>query len=143
MKAEHEIPGEILAAYEAATGGWTTADWTHEFIPPCDAPEHGHYSPCPACRKYLVSLEPDAGPVLCEGGNSGCQVCLDAEEAAAAAEEAAAAALEAMKRGEWREACREVWKCAHLEGDFGDCRTWRNFHDMVYGYCMEKEEEGE
>jgi len=103
-------------AYNAATGGFIGADWEHEYMPPCDAPEHGVYEPCPACGHG----NPDD---MCDGGRD-CQVCADARHDATACEEHAADALAAAKRGDWAAALTLARAAKDIEDKWGDAPTW-------------------
>lgn len=88
----------IHAAYEAATGEWLGADWTHEAADGSD----------------------------CDGGRP-CEVCRAAERAAERAEMYAAAAVDAAERCDWAAAVDAAESAAGEERTWGDAPTWAPF----------------
>jgi len=102
---------EVQAAYDKATGSWTTADWCHE-VP--------------------GSRNDDGEPDYCDGGNADtCETCAEAESAASGAEDEAADAMIAALNGDWDAALRHAEAAKAAEDQFGDAPTWGPFCDAI------------
>lgn len=94
---------EVEEAYEAATGAWATADWTHE-----------------------------NGAGYCEGNNpEGCPTCAAAKKDAEAAEEAALAALRLVRSGNWERAEVLAEDAYRAELAYGDAPVWGGFYRAI------------
>ncbi len=120
-ETEEYVVKEVEDAYATATGSWTEADWTHERRPICDEPEHGYQAPCGKCG---VSVDSDGNLIYCEGGDSTCQYCLDAEVAASGAEKVAKEAMDAWHVRNFGLALRCIKEAVSLENEFGSAPTW-------------------
>ena len=140
IEEAHECQGQVafaplaalvrdaLDAYEKATGQWTEADWTHEYVPACHAPEHGTYIPCPRCGP----LDEECSG---KGKHEDCQTCADAARDAARAEEAAAKAVAALKAGDYHEAESWAEAASGYESTYGDDPTWGSFARACRKLC--------
>src|ERR1035437_5811364 len=109
--AQTEAFAAVQFAYDAATGNFSCADWTH------DLKQDG---------VTLLTEDGYGSPILCDGEEE-CDTCDKAKAAADAAEEFANEALDAAERGEWVEARDLAKKAAAKEEQFGDAPTWLPF----------------
>ena len=103
---------QIEAAYEAATGAWDSADWTHERLP--------------------RSRDEAGYAVMCEGGDvEHCTACAEAEADAAEAERLAADAMTALRAGDVRSARQLATQVRSLERTWGDAPTWGAWESLI------------
>ena len=105
----------LEAAYTAATGAWTGADWHHE-------------------RRDAYGVVYDAldplDPVYCDG-RTACATCAAAAASAHAAEVAADFALSAAREGDWATAVVAAEAAVRIERQWGDAPTWGPFARAV------------
>ncbi|OIO53122.1 MAG: hypothetical protein AUJ79_11625 [Propionibacterium sp. CG1_02_60_36] len=85
----------VEAAYAAASGRWTGATWTREYL------DDGVWQPCPG-----------------GGHEADCYACAMVLEAAEAAEAIAATALEAARAGDWAQAIACAQQVAQREDEW-------------------------
>jgi len=122
LAAAAETPtARVEAAYAAATGRWSGADWTHE-----------------------SSVGEDGTPVICDSATcSTCATCAAAGADAAAAEGAARAALEAAREGDGAAACAAARAAYELERTWGDTPTWGTYYATIAAAFDDDEDDGE
>jgi len=104
----------VEAAYAAASGRWTGATWTREYL------DDGVWQPCPG-----------------GGHEADCYACAMPAKAAHATEAAAAIALEAARAGDWAMAAALAQCVARLEDEWtphaseGAATIWGAFASAV------------
>ena len=98
----------IEAAYAAAVGAWTTAEFTHE------ADDHTYER-----ASY------------CDGDDPSCSTCRSCALDAAAAERAAYRAIMAYRAGRRAEAADLAAEAADTERNWGDAPTWGAFAELI------------
>jgi len=109
----------VEAAYAAAQGAWSGADWEHE-----------------------SSVEADGTPVICDSATCAtCATCAAAAEDAAAAEGAARAALEAAREGDGAAACAAARAAYELERTWGDTPTWGTYYATIAAAFGDEEDD--
>lgn len=102
----------IRSLYDAATGCWTGADWTHELI------------------QDARDVRQDERPVYCDGSQQ-CDRCESAAESAQSAESLAARAMSAIHAGDVSRAQSLAVSAVALEADYGDAPTWGSWGRAV------------